>query len=154
MSRNNPNGWNPIEGEWTREEQQAYRAWIFTPDDDDPNSEDVEALRQERAFHAGFTAALHEQSSVTRDDLFHLWLLHGASVESDSREGYELADAILTEFTLTRKYEPAEVDPWVDPEPWVYLVSKTRAAHPLPYTQYRYAPRTHPEYNTEQEGMK
>ena len=51
---------------------------------------------------------------------------------------------------LFRDVASAEVDPWVDPEPWVYVVTGKRAAHPLPQTYYRYAPRTHLDYNVEQ----
>ena len=107
-----------------------------------------------------------EQSPVTRDKLRALIDFQiGHRLELDEEEMRRfpgsatldelldlMADAILAEFTLTCKFEPAEVDPWVDPEPWVYVVTGKRAAHPLPQTYYRYAPRTHIEYNTEQEG--
>ena len=119
-----------------------------------------------------------EQSPVTRDDLavvLRRVLLDRDGPASDGRvtegddmpwpyadnwmdvihidgsvELPQLADAILDEFTLTRKFEPAEVDPWVDPEPWVYVVTGKRAVHPLPQTYYRYAPRTHLDYDVAQ----
>ena len=63
------------------------------------------------------------------------------------------ADEMAHEWAIdSGEYD--EVDPWVDPEPWVYGVTGKRAVHPLPQKYYRYAPRTHLEYNTEQEGTK
>ena len=100
-----------------------------------------------------------EQSPVTRDDLVEV--LRGTRFIATSRmergwakpvpeEAALIADAVLAEFTLTRKGEPAEVDPWIDPEPWVYVVTGKRAVHPLPQTYYRYAPRTHLDYDVAQ----
>ena len=108
-----------------------------------------------------------EQNPVTRDEFAmlivkYLESLDGCDapyVDADDLDDIgvdgsfsvrELADAILAEFTLTRKFESAEVDPWVDPEPWVYVVTGKRAVHPLPQMYYRYAPRTHLDYDVAQ----
>ena len=68
----------------------------------------------------------------------------------ESQETYEHVQRLVSSWAPI----PAEVDPWVDPEPWVDVVIGKRAVHPLPQKYYRYAPRTHLEYNTEQEGTK
>ena len=111
----------PESVEWTAEEQESYLMWILAPDDEDPNSEDIEALRQERAFHAGFTvaraAALEvagedKQTPVTRDELIELFDPSGddrhngrvwAGMTFHPYQAAAVADAILAEFTLTRK---------------------------------------------------
>lgn len=41
----------------------------------------------------------------TREALFELWMRFGTTIESDSSEGWEMVDAILSRFAVTPKDE-------------------------------------------------
>ncbi|QOC26063.1 hypothetical protein IC744_06835 [Microbacterium hominis] len=41
----------------------------------------------------------------TREALFELWMRFGTCIESDSSEGWEMVDAILSRFAVTPKDE-------------------------------------------------
>jgi len=88
--------------DWASQEQQAYRSWIFEPDDVDPNAEEVEALRQENAWHAGYGAGwdAHAATMPDREALAErLGAKHGygwGDIEPLTETAYlEMADAVL-----------------------------------------------------------
>lgn len=50
--------------------------------------------------------------ATAREELFALWARHGSSFESDSSEGYELADAILSSTWLAELVAAAWDEGW------------------------------------------